>query len=729
MNTKQKLGVSVILSALLFTQGNAAVIGTTLVVDNGISITDNTVSNTISSDGQDENILGISHHCVSDPCSNSATITASTTGVSSEANGIQSWNDNNQLFTNTGTVSVSTTGIGSEAYGIRSYYMGGNFANSGIVNVNISDSDSKAYGMFLITDGTNTFNNSGTVSAKIGGELSANAYSISTFDDGGTLNITNTSTGKLYGNISIGEDSAATLVLTNNGLVSLPHDAYLGNAARVETFTQGATGTLQIGLMSDDDGEPDGDGNPRYGNLSYSQLIVAGTATIDAASKIDVDVKTISGHQSLLLNKTLEGVIQAETLVAPDTLKVTDNSQLLDFKYVKNDNNVDLLIVQGTNSNGDAVTIKSSTIEGGGNSNASAAAGALQSIQDGGVPAGMTSYFSALNGLSTASQVSEAVASTTPQATAATATVSTQIINDIQGIVEMRQNSVVGNSGLNSGDIAFRDQNLWLKPFGSKGTQDNKDGINGFDVKAYGFGMGYDTEVSPKQRVGAAFFYTDAKADVNGMPQTSDMNAYTALIYGNVPLTDNTDFLYQTGYSWQKIQTDRTVIPTYDHATADYTSNMAFLDLKLMQDYKINNTISIRPLVETTYRHYTTPSYSESGSGASLSVDKFTSTQFILGGGAIVDYKLGSESKLVSEFHLGYDFHHDANSVTASFAEAPSIKFDTVGIDNGGWQYNVGLGYEMINILGGEINFMYNYQAQGVSFDNHTLSAKYVFKF
>lgn len=95
-------------------------------------------------------------------------------------------------------------------------------------------------------------------------------------------------------------------------------------------------------------------------------------------------------------------------------------------------------------------------------------------------------------------------------------------------------------------------------------------------------------------------------------------------------------------------------------------------------NYKINNTISIRPLVETTYRHYTTPSYSESGSGASLSVDKFTSTQFILGGGAIVDYKLGSESKLVSEFHLGYDFHHDANSVTASFAEAPSIKFDTV---------------------------------------------------
>ena len=724
MNTKQKLGVSVILSALLFTQGNAAITGTTLVVDNGTPMIDNIISNTISSDGDNQDIMGMSHHCQQASCSNSATITASTTGNSSEANGIQSWNHHNKLFTNTDTVSVSTTGTGSEAYGIRSYYGGGSFANSGTVNVNISDSDSKAYGMFLITEDTNTFNNSGTVSAKINSELSANAYSISTFDDGGTLNITNTSTGKLLGNIGAGEDSSAKLVLTNNGLVSLPYDAFESKAAKVETFTQGTTGTLQIGLMSDNSGA-----SGTLGNLSYSQLKVAGTATIDAASKIDVDVKTLSTNQSLLIGETLEGVIQAGTLVAPDTLKVTDNSLLLDFKYSKNDNNVDLLAVQGKDDKGDIVTIESAVKSGGGNSNANAAAGALQSIQDGGIPSGMQNYFSALNGLSTASQVSEAVASTTPQSATASTGVSTQIINDIQGIVEMRQNSVIGNSGLNSGDIAFRDQNLWIKPFGSKGTQDNKDGINGFDVKAYGFGMGYDTEVSPKQRVGAAFFYTDAKADVNGMPQTSDMNAYTALIYGNVPLTDNTDFLYQTGYSWQKIQTDRTVIPTYDHATADYTSNMAFLDLKLMQDYKINNTISIRPLVETTYRHYTTPSYSESGSGASLSVDKFTSTQFILGGGAIVDYKLGSESKLVSEFHLGYDFHHDANSVTASFADAPSIKFDTVGIDNGGWQYNVGLGYEMINILGGEINFMYNYQAQGVSFDNHTLSAKYVFKF
>lgn len=78
---------------------------------------------------------------------------------------------------------------------------------------------------------------------------------------------------------------------------------------------------------------------------------------------------------------------------------------------------------------------------------------------------------------------------------------------------------------------------IFNKPFGSKGTQDNKgDEINGFDVKAYGFGMGYDTEVSPKQRMRCAgISWLDAKADVNGMPQTSDMNAYTALIYGNVP--------------------------------------------------------------------------------------------------------------------------------------------------------------------------------------------------
>lgn len=67
-----------------------------------------------------------------------------------------------------------------------------------------------------------------------------------------------------------------------------------------------------------------------------------------------------------------------------------------------------------------------------------------------------------------------------------------------------------------------------------------------------------------------------------------------------------------------------------------------------------------------------------------LQVDKFTSSQFIISDGAIIDYKL----------------------IT-----------------------NLRLWYETTKVLGGELNFMYNYQGQGCRFDNHVLSAKYIYKF
>ncbi len=50
-------------------------------------------------------------------------------------------------------------------------------------------------------------------------------------------------------------------------------------------------------------------------------------------------------------------------------------------------------------------------------------------------------------------------------------------------------------AGLNSGDGMFSENNLWIKPFGSIGKQNSKDGINGFDLKTYGLGFGADTEI------------------------------------------------------------------------------------------------------------------------------------------------------------------------------------------------------------------------------------------
>lgn len=544
--------------------------------------------------------------------------------------------------------------------------------------------------------------NNGIVEATIGGTLNSttgeiengvlDASAVSVATQSVSATVTNSATGQLNGNLMVmGE-------VNNAGTIRLPYNANMDiMPASVGTFTN--SGTLEIGVLTD--GSLEG--------TIHSQL-VATNATFSAGSKINVNVLDASTSEELLIGEILEDVVLTEGSLTIDELTITDNSSKLNFERVINPDDlttIDLLVLQGQ-------SYAERAAAGGANaSNQSAAAAEAKGLDFVGVVDGDDVGFA------------KAVASTTPVTTMAANTANTQIMNGLQGIVEMRQNNVM--SGMNSGDM-MSNKNLWAKAYGSKGTQDNKDGMNGFDVNAYGLGIGADAELADAQRIGAALFYTRAQVDVNNMNQNSDLDVYTALVYGNVKIAQNTDLLYQAGYTWQKTASER-IDYFADRYTADFTSKVASLDLKVMQTYKMSNELTLRPLVEATYRHFTNPSYTENGTGIAdaLSSEEFTSTQFIVSAGAIGEYKLAADSKLIADLRLGHDFHHDAQSVTSSYEGG--FAFTTEGIDNGGWQYDIGMGYEKADILGGEINFMYNYQGQGSSFDNHVLSAKYVYKF
>jgi len=298
----------------------------------------------------------------------------------------------------------------------------------------------------------------------------------------------------------------------------------------------------------------------------------------------------------------------------------------------------------------------------------------------------------------------------------------------------MRQNANTG-SGENSGDIVFAEKNLWIKPFGSMGSQDDKDGMNGFEVKAAGVGMGADGEYMPNQKVGLALFYTKANVDVNNMDQTSDLGVFSTLVYGNVPiLDDKTNFLYQLGYAWQKTDSSRYMVTENKTANADYTTNTASLDLKLMRDVAVNDRLLLQPIVETTYRNFSSPDYAETGAGGyNVHSESFSSDELIVGAGVLGHYKLDKVSKILANINAGYDLYDKKTLVTSMYEAAlvnpsPST-FQTEGIDNGRWNYDLGLGYERDVTTGNSINFMYNYQGQGTSFENHVLSAKYVLTF
>jgi uncharacterized protein with beta-barrel porin domain len=301
----------------------------------------------------------------------------------------------------------------------------------------------------------------------------------------------------------------------------------------------------------------------------------------------------------------------------------------------------------------------------------------------------------------------------------------------MQGIVDMRQTfNAGGTNGINSGDELLKEKHAWIKPYTSFGSQDNKDGINGFGVRANGFGLGVDGEYAKNEKIGLAFFYTKAYVDVNNVAQTSELDVLSTLVYGNMPLfNDEVSFLYQLGYAWQNTSTTRNIAggPT---ANADYTSSTAALDLKLMKTIDVSNKLILQPMVQASYRHYTNPSYSETDAGAlNLQTDGFSADEMIAGVGGIAHYRVDKDSGFIANANVGYDFRNDISTVTTAYQGAPTTTFNTAGIDNGRWGYDAGVGYEIGNVLGGEINFMYNYQAKGTAFRNNTLSTKYVLKF
>ncbi|MBD3830038.1 MAG: autotransporter outer membrane beta-barrel domain-containing protein, partial [Arcobacter sp.] len=558
--------------------------------------------------------------------------------------------------------------------------------------------------------------NTGTIEATINNKLDKNGYAldIDSYDYSNKVKTINS--GTLRGNIEVDG------LLENSGTIELAYNAMNYDNAYVQNFTNKEDGKLTIGLKTD--GTLDG--------TEYSQLNTE-RAIFENGSTLDVNVLNTSTNQSLLAGKRLENVIYADTeLTINGKLNVTDNSALLNFEYKTSDDWINgedgaihLVVVKSSNNN-----IVDNTISGGGNQNSQTAASALQTIQDNGNYPNMNRVFTSLNQLSSSEAVAKAVESTTPVATSATVGATTQISNGIAGIVTQRQNANISAGGMNSGDGMFSENNLWIKPFGSIGSQNDKDGINGFDVKTYGLGFGADTEYKDNQKVGLAFFYTNGNVDVNNMNQNANLDVFTTLIYGNVPVIDDkTNFLYQAGYAWQKTQTDRTVF-TGDIAESKYTSKTASLDLKLMRDLNVNKDLLLQPLVNTTYRHFTNPAYNETGAGAlNLNADKFTSSELIVGLGTLAHYKLTDDSKIVGNINVGYDLHDKNQTVTSSYEGAAGVKFGTDGIDNGRWSYEAGIGYEMDINKTNNINVSYDYQGQGSDFSNNVVSAKYVLKF
>jgi outer membrane autotransporter protein len=435
-----------------------------------------------------------------------------------------------------------------------------------------------------------------------------------------------------------------------------------------------------------------------------------------------MQVKVVEGSSAFVKGDTLEAVVKANSSLGIETditinQSIVDNSALLDFTYVEvNSNQIDL-VVSNVEKIADITNSKSDSV-----SNALDIIRENQSLYP-----QMGSVLSKLDTLATASDVAKAVNTMKPLTSFLNT--SKQITNSVSNIILNKQKDF--RSGLNSGDELVTDDNrVWVKTFGSLGEQRNKDSIAGFDIKTYGLGIGYDKEYKEDQIIGLAAFYTNADVETNGVNHNNDVDAYTLALYGSNLLNDEkTTIYYQASHTWQKNDSNRGVF-TGENANAKFTSKTFVLDLKVGHKIDINKDISVEPNIGTTYRHFTNPSYKESGAGAlSLQSDRYSASQLLGNIGADFEYKVNANSTLTANLGIGYDFKDENNTVTSSFAGATGVMFESEGIDNGRWTYQAGIGYNIDLDNRNNLHINYDYQCEGSKYSNNVVSLNYMFKF
>jgi autotransporter-associated beta strand protein len=454
---------------------------------------------------------------------------------------------------------------------------------------------------------------------------------------------------------------------------------------------------------------------------SYGKINVSGTADLGGTLNVNVlGSPTLSG--------SLASVIHAGGGITGTFAQVTDNSVLFDFTPVYSGTDVDLTIT--TPGSGVPATAPDTTVEtivnSYHNNPAVGAARALDAIFASDPNGSLAAVFVPVS--STEAQVNHAVTQTLPLLTGASLITTQDALLGINHVIRSRQD---GLRGASSGDGFLAEPNLWVKPFGSRANQDDRNGVAGFDAHIYGLAVGVDGELNDRSRVGIAFAYANANVDGNSSvaPQRLDANIYLLSGYGSYNFGSDTELSYQLDIGKNQNHGVRKMSDFAVEANSNYDSIDAHAGLGLSRTFAINKGLSLTPALHADYTWIRDDSYLETGAGVlDLDVDRRSARQFIPAVDSTLEYRFDNHLAAAVNLGVGYDTLAKRVSITSTYAGAPGVAFDTQGIEPGKLLYRggVGLNYEATDTL--DVSVRYDAEIR-TGFDNQTASVKARWKF
>ena len=601
----------------------------------------------------------------------------------------------------TGAVTVgdlSTVTLGGATY---SGSIDGAAAYKGLVVVATGTTNAMT-GAFGSTNGIASVNFNGSSVTTMGENA---AYKLNAT----AINLNNTST------LNLGNTAR-----TNSGDITMANTATLNIGTQTQTlnastgsgnFTAGAGGnTIKIGVR---DGTANHNGN----------ILATGAASINAATNLYVDSTAATAY--IATGKTYVWLTAASgnttALVAGH---VTDSSPLVSWAETVNGTTTRTLTATRVAGGYAGVATTNNTASAGSVLEALGAAGTNGVVGNTEIDAALGS----LESSTSAAQVTDKLKELTPQvnATGSEAIASTgQSLNVVSTRLEQLRAgndiSIGNDSGMAAGGNVA-DKGLWFQGFGSTGTQDLRDGVDGYDVKTGGGAVGADMAVGNNSRLGASVSYARSTIDSNGSAnQSTDIDSYQGNVYGSYNMGKwYTDGLL--GFAYQDYNSERFITTPSVTASGDFSGETYTARATTGYHMAAGRGFDFTPNVGLTYYYNHVGSYTESGAGGlDLNVGS-SNTQALLGRiGADLGYDIQRSTMLIRPViraGYSYDFIGDNTATTSSFTGAGAT-FNTKNASPERNSWDVGASLNLVTASNMTLSADYDYMAKS-DYDSHT---------
>jgi len=167
-------------------------------------------------------------------------------------------------------------------------------------------------------------------------------------------------------------------------------------------------------------------------------------------------------------------------------------------------------------------------------------------------------------------------------------------------------------------------QPLWAQAFGNWRTMDGNGDVAKSRERDVGIFVGGDHGVGNGWRLGGAFGYTDSRITVDDRSAKSDVNSYSAILYGGKSFeagSGKINFTAGVAYTWHDIDSKRNINAAgqYQELKADYSASTGQVFTDVGYAIPLNDRVTLEPFFGADFSDLRTRGFSESGGDAALS--------------------------------------------------------------------------------------------------------------